>query len=156
MIEETTKVHDDFFESWKAAEERYVKELNWITEVKKLCEPEVLNTKRKAIPEGSSKVEHYNNIVEESYQRAQSIGAGYFICASNWLPVFCLAAAFERNLPVGAVQGSYISGTYKGLLVIISPTIDSFEMLCGADTPEPEYNIDSIDGSKFILLKLED
>ena len=57
---------------------------------------------------------------------------------------------------MGAVQGSYISGTYKGLLVIISPTIDSFEMLCGATTPEPEYNIDSIDGSKFILLKLED
>ena len=156
MIEEKNIAHDDFFDSWKAAEERYVKELNWIKEVKKLCEPEVLNTKRKAIPEGSSKVEHYNNIVEEAYQRAKNIGATYLICASNWLPVFCLAAAFERNVAIGAVQGSYISGTYKGLPVIISPTMDSFEMLCGADTPEPEYSIENIDSSKLILLKLED
>ena len=66
--------------------------------------------------------------MEEAYQRAKNIGAAYLICASNWLPVFCLAAAFERNVTIGAVQGSYISGTYKGLPVIISPTMDSFEM----------------------------
>ena len=155
MAEETTKVYDEFFDSWKESEERYVKELNWIKEVKKLCERETLKLRR-ILPADTSKTTHYNNIVEEAYRRAQEIGANYFICASNWLPVFVFAEAFERNLPMGAVQGSYTSGTYRGLPVIISPTMDSFEMLCGADTSEPEYNIETIDSSKFILLKLED
>jgi hypothetical protein len=155
MINETV-AHDDFFDSWKTAEERYVKERDWLLEVKKLYTPEVLNIKRQAIPEGSSKVAHYNNIVEEAYQRAQSIGATYLICASNWLPIFSLTAAFESIKDIGAVQGSYTAGIYKGLIIVISPAMDSFEMLCGADTPTPEYNTENIDAGKFILLKLED
>ena len=145
-------------EQWKAAEERYVKERDWLIEVKRLYTPEVLNIKRKAIPEDSSKVEHYNNIVKEAWQRAQNIGAAYLIAASNWLPIFAMSFShdFVKTEGIGAVQGSYTAGTYKGLPVIISPTMDSFEMLCGADAPEPEYNIESIDSSKFILLKLED
>ena len=142
--------------SWIEVERQYFKERDWLLEVKKLCTPEILTIKRTVIPEDSSKVKHYNNIVEEAYQRARGIGATYLICASNWLPIFCLAAHFERLKGIGAVQGSYTAGTYKGLPVIISPTMDSFEMLCGADTLEPEYNIESIDASKFILLKLED
>ena len=143
-------------EQWKAAEERYVKERDWLIEVKKLYTPEVLNIKRQAIPYGSSKVAHYTNIVKEAQQRAQSMGAAYLICASNWLPIFSLAEDFERPKDIGVVHGSYIAGTYKGLLIIISPAMDSFEMLCGADTPTPEYNTENIDASKFILLKLED
>ena len=141
--------------NWAEAEKRYYKERDWLNEVKKLCERSTL-TLRRMLPPETSKVEHYNNIVEEAYQRAQSLGATYFICASNWLPVFCLSAVFERSFTTGAVQGSYTAGTYKGLPVIISPTMDFFEMLCGADTPAPEYNIESIDASKFILIKLED
>lgn len=155
MTEEKNIAHDDFFDSWKAAEERYVKELNWISEVKKSCSHEALALRR-MLPSGSSKVEHYNNIVEEAYQRAKSIGAAYLICASNWLPIFYFSERFERTKELTPVQGSYKAGTVKGLPVIISPTMDSFEMLCGADTLAPEYNIDSIDSSKFILLKLED
>ena len=143
-------------EQWKAAEERYVKERDWLIEVKKLYTPEVLNIKRQAIPYGSSKVAHYNNIVKESQQRVQSMGASYLICASNWLPIFSLAEDFERIKYIGVVHGSYTAGTYKGLLIIISPAMDSFEMLCGTDTPTPEYNTENIDASKFILLKLED
>jgi hypothetical protein len=142
--------------NWAEAEKRYYKERDWLLEVKKLSKFETLSLRRTTIPEGASKVEHYNNIVEEAYQRAQSLGATYLICASNWLPVFCLSVAFERSFTAGAVQGSYTVGTIKGLPVIISPTMDSFEMLCGADTPAPEYDIESIDASKFILLKLED
>lgn len=142
--------------NWAEAEKRYYKERDWLLEVKKLCERSTL-TLRRMLPPETSKVEHYNNIVEEAYQRAQSIGATYLICASNWLPVFCLSVAFERSFPIGmgVVQGSYTAGTIKGLPVI-SPTMDSFEMLCGADTPTPEYNIENIDSNKFILLKLED
>lgn len=155
MINETV-AHDDFFDSWKAVEERYVKERDWLIEVKKLYTPEVLNIKRQAIPEGSSKVAHYNNIVKEAWQRTQSIGAAYLICASNWLPIFSLVEDFERINSTGVVQSSYTAGTYKGLLIVISPIMDSFEMLCGADTLTPEYNIETIDAGKFILLKLED
>lgn len=142
--------------NWVEAEKQYYKERDWLIEVRTLCKHDTLTIRRTIIPEGASKVEHYNNIVEEAYHRAQSIGATYLICASNWLPIFCFSVAFERSFPIGAVQGSYTAGTYKGLPVIISPTMDSFEMLCGADTPAPEYNIESIDASKFILLKLED
>lgn len=141
-------------EQWKKSEERYIKERNWLLEVKKVYTPEVLNLKKWAIPDGSSKVTHYTNIVEEAWQRAQDIGATYLICASNWLPIFRLTAAFENVIDVAAIQGSYTAGIYKGLLVVISPAMDSFEMLCGADTPTPEYGY--IDISKFILLKLED
>ena len=155
MTEENITVHDDFFDSWKESEERFVKELNWINEVRKLCKSEVLNIRRLLPPE-TSKFDHYNNIVDEAYLRAQNIGANYFICASNWLPVFYFSEGFERTKELTPVQGSYKAGTVKGLPVIISPTMDSFEMLCGADTPEPEYNIETIDSSKFILLKLED
>jgi hypothetical protein len=142
--------------NWAEAEKQYYKERDWLNEVKKLYTPEVLNIKRQAIPEGSSKVAHYNNIVKEAWQRAQSIGATYLICASNWLPIFSLTAAFESIKDTGAIQGSYTAGIYKGLLIIISPAMDSFEMLCGADTPTPEYNTENIDASKFMLLKLED
>ena len=155
MTEENILVHDDFFDSWKAAEERYIKELNWITEVKKSCSRETL-TLRRMLPADTSKTTHYNNIVEEAYRRAQEIGANYFICASNWLPVFYFAAGFESIKGGIAIQGSYTAGTYKDLPVVVSPTMDSFEMLCGADTPEPEYSIENIDSSKLILLKLED
>jgi hypothetical protein len=141
--------------NWAEAEKQYYKERDWLNEVKKLCERSTLILRRMLPPE-TSKVDHYNRIVEEAYQRAQSIGATYFICASNWLPIFCFSVAFERSFPIGAVQGSYTAGIIKGLPVIISPTMDSFEMLCGADTPTPEYDIKSIDASKFILLKLED
>ena len=142
--------------NWVEAEKQYYKERDWLLEVKKLCKFETLNLRRTTIPEGASKVEHYSNIVEEAYQRAQSIGATYLICASNWLPVFCLSEVFERNKDSIPINGSYKAGTVGGLPVIISPTVDSFEMLCGADTPAPEYNIENIDSNKFILLKLED
>lgn len=155
MTEEKNITHDDFFGSQKESEERYIKELNWISEIKKLCAHSIL-TLRRMLPPETSKVDHYINIVEEAYQKAQSIGATYLICASNWLPVFYFSDGFKRDLTIGAIQGSYTAGTIKGLPVIISPTMDSFEMLCGADTPTPEYNIENIDSSKFILLKLED
>ncbi len=140
---------------WTEVEKQYYKERDWLLEVKKLCERSTL-TLRRMLPPESSKVDHYNKIVEEAYQRAQNLGTTYLICASNWLPVFCLSAVFERNKESIPINGSYKAGTVRGLPVIISPAMDSFEMLCGADTPAPEYNIESIDASKFILLKLED
>lgn len=154
MTEEKNIAHDDFSDSWKESEERYIKELNCINEIKKLCGHSIL-TLRRMLPPETSKVDHYTNIVEEAYQRAQSIGATYLICASNWLPVFYFSDSFERDFTIGATQGSYTAGTIKGLPVIVSPTMDSFEMLCGADAPTPEYDIENIDSSKFILLKLE-
>ena len=141
--------------NWAEAEKRYYKERDWLNEVKKLCERSTL-TLRRMLPPETSKVDHYNRIVEEAYQRAQSIGATYFICASNWLPIFCFSEVFERNKDSIPINGSYKAGTVRGLPVIVSPTMDSFEMLCGADTPTPEYNIENIDSNKFILLKLED
>lgn len=141
-------------EQWKKSEERYIRERNWLLDIKKVYTPEVLNLKKQAIPEGSSKVVHYTNIVEEVWQKAQSIEATYLICAPSWLPIFRLTAAFENIIDVSAIQGSYTAGMYKGLFIIISPVMDSFEILCGADTPMPEYG--AIDTSKFILLKLED
>lgn len=141
--------------NWVEAEKRFYKERDWLIEVKKLCEHRTL-TLRRMLPPETSKVDHYNKIVEEAYQSAQSLGATYLICASNWLPVFYFSEGFERNKESILINGSYKAGTVRGLPVIISPTMDSFEMLCGADTPAPEYNIESIDASKFILLKLED
>jgi hypothetical protein len=155
MTDANTIVQDDFFERWKESEERYIKELNWINEAKKLCGQDTLKLRR-LLPAGSSKTDHYTNIVKEAWQRAQSIGATYLIAASNWLPIFLFAEDFESIKGIGAIQGSYTAGTYKGLPVVISPTMDSFEMLCGADTPTPEYNIENIDASKFIFLRLED
>lgn len=155
MTDANAIIHSDFFESRKESEERYTKELNWINEVKKLCGQDTLKLRR-LLPAGSSKTAHYTNIVKEVWQRAQSIGATYLIAASNWLPIFYFAEDFESIKGIGAIQGSYTAGTYKGLLVVISPTMDSFEMLCGADTPTPEYNTENIDASKFIFLRLED
>lgn len=141
--------------NWAEAEKQYYKERDWLLEVKKLCERSTL-TLRRMLPPETSKVDHYNNIVEEAYQRAQSIGTTYLICASNWLPVFYFSEGFERNKESIPIHGSYKAGTVRGLPVIVSPIMDSFEMLCGADTPTPEYNIGNIDSNKFILLKLED
>lgn len=141
--------------NWAEAEKRYYKERDWLNEVKKLCERSTL-TLRRMLPLETSKVDHYNRIVEEAYQRAQSLGATYLICASNWLPIFYFSEGFERNKESMPINGSYKAGTVRGLSVIVSPTMVSFEMLCGADTPAPEYDIESIDASKFILLNLED
>ena len=84
-----------------------------------------------------------------------SINATYFIVAANWLPIFSFTTDFEmtRNMPI---QGSYVAGTYKGLPIIVSPCLDSFEMICGAEAEVPVYNIESVDVSKFMLIKLED
>ena len=142
--------------NWAEAEKQYYKERDWLIEVRTLCKHDTLTIRRMTIPDGTSKFDHYNNIVNEVWQRAQSIGATYFIIASNWLPILRFSDSFEIDVGIGAVHGSYTVGTFKGLSVIVSPTMDSFEMLCGADTTEPEYNIASIDSSKFILLKLED
>ena len=141
--------------NWAEAEKQYYKERDWLIEVKTLCERSTLTLKRLLPPE-TSKWDHYNNIVEEAYQRAKSIGATYLICASNWLPVLCFSESFEKTKTPIAITGSYEAGIVKGLPVIITPCLDSFEMLCGADTPTPEYSIENIDASKFILLKLED
>lgn len=141
--------------NWAEAEKRYYKERDWLNEVKKLCKFETLSLRRMLPPE-TSKVDHYSRIVEEAYQRAKSLGAAYLICASNWFPVLCFSEDFERNKELLPISGSYKAGTVRGLPVIISPAMDSFEMLCGADTPTPEYNIETIDAGKFVLLKLED
>ncbi len=156
MIDKTTITQDDFFAQWKAVEERYLKELNWIKEVKRHCTPEVLSIRKKALTEGDSKVEHYTKIITEAWQRAQEINSTYLICASDIYVVLCLTNDFIRTNDIGAIQGSYSAGTYRELPVIVSPALDKGEMLCGADTPTPEYNINSIDASKFIMLKLED
>ena len=141
-------------EQQKIAEERYIKELTWVDKVKELCSSGVLRLTRR-LPVGVSKYEHYNDIINEVYYRAKSINAEYLIIASNWLPIFCFAEDFKRNTNV-PIQGSYTAGTYKGLSIIVSPCLDSFEMICGVDTETPEYNIESIDDNKFMLIKLED
>lgn len=143
----------NLIEQWKVAEDRYTKELAWVDKIKELYKQKALKTKR-TLPVGVSKVEHYNDIIVEAYYNAMSINATYFIVAANWLPIFSFAADFEmtRTIPI---QGSYVAGTYKGLPIIVSPCLGSFEMICGADTPMPEYNIVAIDINKFMFIKLE-
>jgi hypothetical protein len=138
----------------KAEEAQFEKELAWYKRIKELSSSDVFTLTRKH-PVEVSKFDHYNNIVNEAYLKAASIGAKYFIVAANWLPIFSFTTDFEmtRTMPI---QGSYAAGTYKGFPIIVSPCLDSFEMICGADTPTPEYNIETIDAGKFILLKLED
>ena len=143
-----------FIEQRKAAEEQHAKEHAWYKRVKELCTSETLALKR-TLPAGESKIDHYNNIITEAYDRAMSIGATYFIVAANWFPIFCFAKDFERNFDI-AIYGSYTAGTYKGLPIIVSPGLDSFEMICGAEAEVPVYNIESVDVSKFMLIKLED
>lgn len=142
----------------KAEEVQLEKEQAWYKRIKELNSDvfsltTVILTRKPPID--VSKFDHYNNIVNEVYLNAASIGAKYFIVAANWLPVFSFAADFEmaRTMPV---QGSYITGTYKGLPIIVSPCLDSFEMICGADASMPEYNTADIDMDKFMLIKLED
>jgi hypothetical protein len=144
----------DLIEQWKTAEDRYIKELAWYNKVKEFYKQRVLKTKR-MLPVGVSKVEHYNDIIAEAYYSAMSINATYFIVAANWLTIFSFATDFEmtRNMPI---QGSYVAGTYKGLPIIVSPCLGSFEMICGAEAPAPEYNTAAIDMNKFMFIKLED
>ena len=138
----------------KAEEEQFEKELVWYNKVKELSSSNVFTITRKPSV-GVSKFDHYNNIVNEAYLKTTSIRAKYFIVAANWLPIFSFAADFEmaRTMPI---QGSYVAGTYKGLPIIVSPCLGSFEMICGAESDMPTYDIENIDTNKFILLKLED
>lgn len=154
MSIEITNTLEDIIAQWKATEEQHAKEHAWYKRVKELCTSETIALKRTP-PAGESKIDHYNNIITEAYDRAISIGATYFIVAANWFPIFCFAKDFERNFDI-AMYGSYTAGTYKGLPIIVSPYLDSFEMICGAESDMPTYDIENIDTNKFILLKLED
>jgi hypothetical protein len=138
----------------KAEEAQFEKELAWYKRIKELSSSDVFTLTRKP-PVEVSKFDHYNNIVNEAYLKAASIGAKYFIVAANWLPIFNFAADFEmtRTMPI---QGSYVAGTYKGLPIIVSPCLGSFEMIYGADAPMPEYDTATIDMNKFMFIKLED
>lgn len=151
---ESDKPRVDLIEQWKVAEDRYTKELAWVDKVKELCKLNIVKLSRR-LPVGVSRVEHYNNIIDEVYYRAMSTNANYFIIASNWLPIFSFTADFEMTETM-PIQGSYVAGTYKGLPIIVSPCIGSFEMICGTDTPMPKYNTADIDINKFMFFKLED
>ena len=137
----------------KAEEAQLEKELAWCNKVKEIGNSDIITLTRK-LTAGVSKFDHYNNLINEVYVKATSIGVKYFIVAANWLPIFCFATDFEmtRDIPI---QGSYVAGKYKGLPIIVSPCLDSFEMICGADTNMPDYNVESIDISKFALIKLD-
>lgn len=141
-------------EQWKTVEDNIVKEHAWYSRIKELCSSEVLNLRR-MLPAGESKINHYNNIVNEAWQKATSINATYFIIASNWLPIFAFAKDFKLNKDI-QITGSYTAGTYKGLPIIASPCLDPFEMICGALESTPTYDIENIDAGKFVVLKLED
>jgi len=154
LTKKTTYESATIVEQWAAAEERLEKERTWINEVKELCKLNIVKLSRR-LPVGVSRVEHYNNIIDEVYYRAMSTNANYFIIASNWLPIFSFTADFEMTETM-PIQGSYVAGTYKGLPIIVSPCLGSFEMICGADTPTPEYNTAAIDMNKFMFIKLED
>ena len=138
----------------KAEEAQFKKELDWCNKLKEIGNSDIITLTRK-LTAGVSKFDHYNNLINEVYVKASSIGAEYFIVAANCLPIFCFATGFEMttNIPI---QGSYVAGTYKGFPIIVSPCLDSFEMICGAGADMPDYNVESIDISKFILIKLYD
>lgn len=138
----------------KAEEVQLEKELVWCKRVKEISSSDVFTLTRK-LPAGVSKFNHYNNIINEAHLKAASIGAKYFIVAANWLPIISFATDFEMTRNI-SIQGSYVAGTYKGLPIIVSPCLGSFEMICGADTPTPEYNTAAIDMNKFMFIKLED
>lgn len=168
-VEPDTFVDDDF----KA-------ETLLLTSLQELCKEkgnvETLAIRRTAIPEGVSKIEHYNNILEEAeqvsmmsiYKNTMRFRPNYVICSSGWYPILALSEHFKMNKDVGVIHGTYCCGIYKDILpVFISPSLNDREMLWGVN----DENIPGIvtfineedkicnkiaNTSHFVLLKLED
>lgn len=168
-VEPDTFVDDDF----KA-------ETLLLTSLQELCKEngnvETLAIRRTAIPEGVSKVEHYNNILEEAeqmsmisiYKNTLRFRPNYVICSSDWYPILAFSEHFKMNKDAGVAHGTYCCGTYKDILpVLISPSLNDGEMLWGVNdeyipgivtfiNKEGKICNKITNTSHFVLIKLED
>lgn len=151
-----------------------------LTSLQELCKEtgnvETLAIRRTAIPEGVSKVEHYNNILEEAeqmsmmsiYKNTMRFRPNYVICSSDWFPILALSKHFKMSKDVAVAHGTYCCGIYKdNIPVFIAPSLSDREMIWGVNDENSPGIVTFINeedkicnkianDSHFVLLKLED
>ena len=100
---------------------------------------EVLSQHR-TLPEGWSKFQYYNSVVDESealanaviYKNTKRFRPNFIMMSSDLLPVFVFTRHFEQN-PCIRLNGIYIAGKYRNLPVLVSPTLDRGQMIWGVN-----------------------
>lgn len=118
-------------------------ELSLITRMKEACEVSgnVENVPQgRTIPESQSMFEHYNALTNIMhcladaciYKNTKKFRADYLIMSSDLLPVFAFTRDFKPE-PLSKIYGMYVAGSYRNIPVLISPVLNSGEMLWGVN-----------------------
>jgi hypothetical protein len=129
---------------------------------------------RRSLPAAVSKVEHYNNIIDESellaqafiFKRTKRLMPNYVIITADIFPLFSFHRDFKVN-SAAQINGPYCCGTYKDMPVIVSPFLNRGEMLWGVNdetTPGVVTFVNTenkvcnkiVNYSNFVMCKLED
>lgn len=118
-------------------------EVSLITRMKEACEASgnVEDVPQgRTIPEGRSKFEHYSALTDimhrladaRIFKNTKKFRAEYLIMSSDLIPVFCFSPDFKPALIV-KMHGMYVAGSYKNIPVLVSPLLDTGEMLWGVN-----------------------
>ena len=90
-------------------------------------------------PTGVSLRDHYvafTKTIEEAkvaiYKRTMKFYPTYMLCAADILPILSLCEGFKASSTAG-VAGPFLAGTFNGLKVFVSPSIESGKFILGVN-----------------------
>ena len=138
-----------------------------------LHESEPLNI-RWRIPEGRSKFEHYNDIMNEAeevacmkmFMNTKRFKPNYVIVSSDRVPIFMFCSDFKKCEVDWTTATTYVTGIYRDIPVLVSPALVHHDMVWGvtnemtpgivAFTKDSKVCYKIVNPSNFVRLRLED